>query len=380
VEYSIADYGSMIEDAVRTDAYARALSRVVTPGSVVIDIGTGTGIAALIACRLGARRVFAIEPSPVIEVARQVAMANGLSDRIEFFQESSERVELPELADVIVSDLHGLLPFHGRHIPLIADARRRLLKPDGVLIPQRDTVWCAPVDAQKAFEMLLGVWRTRGMEFDFEVPRTLVANGFWKTDHVVADDLLGEPQLVATLDYASGAACDASASMSFQARRDGRLHGLCVWFDAQLLDDIGFSNAPGASTQIYGRTFFPIPEQVEIAKGEHIHVELAANLVADEYVFRWNVTVGAQNEPRARFRQSTFAGMPLSARALHASSEGYAPVLDEKGARVLKALGLMNGQHTVAEIASALENESFPRDEALALAGSLSEKYSAQSD
>ena len=77
MEYSVADYGKMIADSVRMDAYAAALERVVKPGSVVLDIGTGTGIAALIACRLGARRVFAVEPSSVIEVARQAARATA---------------------------------------------------------------------------------------------------------------------------------------------------------------------------------------------------------------------------------------------------------------------------------------------------------------
>ncbi|MDH3444335.1 MAG: 50S ribosomal protein L11 methyltransferase, partial [Deltaproteobacteria bacterium] len=55
--YSIFDYGSMIADHVRMDAYARALRRAVTADSVVLDIGTGTGIFALLACQFGARRV-----------------------------------------------------------------------------------------------------------------------------------------------------------------------------------------------------------------------------------------------------------------------------------------------------------------------------------
>lgn len=71
VEYSIAAFGAMIADDVRMSAYALALERTIRPGCTVLDIGTGTGVMALLACRFGAGKVVAIEPDDVIEVARQ---------------------------------------------------------------------------------------------------------------------------------------------------------------------------------------------------------------------------------------------------------------------------------------------------------------------
>src|ERR1051326_6442715 len=107
--YDIVDYGLMIADERRMGAYAEALRRAVKPGAVVIDIGTGTGIFALIACRLGARRVYAIEPDNSIHLAAQVASANGSPDHIEFVQVILDYSVLPETADVIVSDIRGIL-------------------------------------------------------------------------------------------------------------------------------------------------------------------------------------------------------------------------------------------------------------------------------
>ena len=76
--YSLTGYGEMIADAVRMQSYVEALRKAVTPGCTVLDIGTGTGIFALLACRFGAERVFALEPSAAIQVAIEIARSNGL--------------------------------------------------------------------------------------------------------------------------------------------------------------------------------------------------------------------------------------------------------------------------------------------------------------
>jgi protein arginine N-methyltransferase 1 len=130
-------YGSMIRDTARTGAYAGALRAVVRPDSVVLDIGTGSGILALLACRFGARKVYAVEPDDIIQLAREAAAANGFADRIEFIQGISTRLDLREKVDVIVSDLRGVLPALEQGLVSIMDARDRLLAPGGRLIPHR---------------------------------------------------------------------------------------------------------------------------------------------------------------------------------------------------------------------------------------------------
>src|SRR5581483_2265956 len=112
--YSAHDHGVMIADRARVGAYRRALERTVKPGHVVVDLGTGTGLLAVFACRLGARTVYAIEAEEIIDLARDIAAANGCADRIAFIRGHSTGVQLPERADVVVSDVHGALPMFGR--------------------------------------------------------------------------------------------------------------------------------------------------------------------------------------------------------------------------------------------------------------------------
>src|SRR5262245_37812609 len=172
--YTISMYGFMIADNARMDAYVEALRRAVKPDSIVVDIGAGTGVFALLACRFGARRVYAVEPSDAIQVAREIAAANGYADRIEFIQKLSTEVTLPGQADVIISDLRGLLPCLGNHISSVVDARARLLKPGGMLIPQRDHVWVAVVEAGETYEDNLDHWDK--YDFDMTAARRIVTN------------------------------------------------------------------------------------------------------------------------------------------------------------------------------------------------------------
>ena len=119
---------SMLVDDVRTSSYRQAISQVVRKGDVVVDVGCGSGILAFLACWAGARHVYAIESEPVIEIAKLVAAKNGLQDRITFFNDVSFKVDLPEQADVIVSETMGTFGFEEGILGSLTDARDRFLK------------------------------------------------------------------------------------------------------------------------------------------------------------------------------------------------------------------------------------------------------------
>src|SRR5438132_4214413 len=200
IVYSIRNYGEMILDAARMDAYVRALRQAVKPGCVVLDIGTGTGIFALLACRFGARRVFAVEPSDAICVAQEIAAANGCAATIEFFQALSTDITLPERADVIVSDLRGILPFFGRHLAAIADARERHLVPGGAMIPAADTLWLAVVESPELYRRPDAPWSAHAYGLDMGAARALAANSSSRAT-IRPGELAADPVACGTIDY-----------------------------------------------------------------------------------------------------------------------------------------------------------------------------------
>lgn len=316
--YSLHFYGQMIADTARMGAYAAALRQVVKPDSVVMDLGSGPGVFALLACKLGARRVYAVEPSNVIGLAREAAAANGFAERIQFFESMSTEITLDERASIIVSDLRGVLPWFQQHIPSIIDARERHLARGGTLIPRRDMLWAAVVEAPTQYEGLVGPWQNNELELDLAAGRGLITNT-WRKARIQAEQLLVEPIRWTTIDYYIVNSPDIQAEISWSAARKGTAHGVAVWFDAELVEGIGFSNHPNSPEMIYGQGLFPFPQPVELMEGDRIKLRLAANMVEDDYVWRWDTDFFMRDDEtrlRASFKQSTFFGVPLSPAVL----------------------------------------------------------------
>lgn len=312
--YSLHFYGRMIADGPRMDAYAAALRQTIKPDSVVMDLGCGPGVFALLACKLGARRVYAVEPENVIGVAREAAAANGYSGKIEFFQDSSTRITLPEPATIIVSDLRGVLPWFQQHIPSIIDARDRLLARGGTLIPRRDILWAAIVGSADRYEEIVGPWEKNKFDLDLSAGTRRVTNT-WRKMRIEPQELLVEPVCWTTIDYYEVNSPDIRAEISWRAARNGTAHGVAVWFDSDLVAGIGFSNHPKEPELIYGNGLFPFSAPVEVMEGDGITLRLSAKLVKDDYVWRWDTDFFSRDDekrPKVSFKQSTFFGVPLS--------------------------------------------------------------------
>ncbi len=316
--YDIYAYGRMVNDTIRTDAYVAALRESVGPDSVVLDIGTGVGIWAMLACKFGARKVYAIDPNDAIRIARDLAAVNGCADRIDFIQDLSTRITLPEQADVLITDLHGIVPMFEQGLPSIIDARQRLLVPGGKMIPRKEIMWAAPVVSPESYEQVIQPWADNSYDLDWGPARHIAANDWFAVKGQLSSaDFLAEAKPWATIEYETLESPNVSGDLQWTATRAGTCHGLVVWFDTQLTDSVGFSNAPGLAKTIFGQAFFPWAEPVSISIGDTISAALRCDLVDNFHLWRWQTTVSSQDEMtgvKANFKQSNFFGMPLQQR------------------------------------------------------------------
>ncbi len=169
--HSVQRHRSMAPDDRRNAAYFEALRAVITPDSVVLDVGAGLGILGLMAAKLGARQVYLVEPSNVIEVASQIASKNGLAERVTTLRDKMEDVELDEPVDVILSVLTGNFLLQEDLLPVLFDARDRFLKPGGAMLPDCARMMVAPIEAPLLFGETVDQWSTPVHGIDLSTAR-----------------------------------------------------------------------------------------------------------------------------------------------------------------------------------------------------------------
>lgn len=346
--YSIHEYGLMMSDAVRAGSYLQAMRASISPDSVVLDLGTGTGFLALAACRMGARRVFAIEPSASLLLARELAQQNGCSGRIDFFHSKSEDVNLPEPATVLIHDLRGTLPIDENQLSVLADARKRFLAPGARLIGSADTLWTAVVECPSLYKPYAP--GDADLRLDLAAYRRRACNEFRKA-RFKPEDLLTAAACWARLDYALIEPGIVEGEIDSEVLRAGTAHGISVWFDAELAPGIGFSNAPEKPGTMYLSLFFPWLDSVSVDPGDRVSVTLRVVPSGSTQVWIWNSRVeGKSGTVKADFRQSTLFAAMIDPEQLHKAALEHRPALNRDGEVNRFILDLMNGDLTAGQI------------------------------
>jgi len=347
--YTVFDYGRMAADRVRMDAYARAIARTVKPGSIVLDIGAGTGIFSLLAAKAGAKRVHAVDINPAVLLLSDLAKENGVEDLINVHHESSLELDLPERADVAISDLRGTTPLLEHHVRILKDARARLLKPDAALVPARDRLVVALVESDTLWNRLVGAATCFG-EYGLTAHATesAIHNAMYtdSSSPLVLSDVLTNEEPWATLEYGAFDGTVLEGTVELCVHRGGFAHGLGVWFHATLVDGISYSTGPGHELA-YRRAFFPLPSAITVRAGDVARVTVRADPTGERWA--WDTEISGH-----RFRQATFLGMATSPEVLLKSSTSYQPTLSPRGQRARDVLGSFDGGRTVGELADGL--------------------------
>ncbi len=357
-DYSVSSYGNMIDDGRRTGPFVDALRQAIKPDSVLLDIGTGTGIFSFLACRFGAARVYAVEPDAgALEMAKRCARNIPGSERITWLQGLTTQMDLPEQADIVVGDLHGTLPFFKGNIESLMDARKRHLKPGGRLLPSRDVLHAVPAHAPHEYQRIETPWQRNayGIDLSAAVPVLVNAWGRARAEPAQPEHLLSSPQCWGAVDYTTTETADLDNTLEWEIERSGVMHGLYVWFDGDLGEGFGYSNAPTLPELVYGRAFFPFERPVDVVPGDSVRTRLSVRLFKGTHVYRWDTRItAADGSVRARFEQSTFKAQPASIAELRKAGADYVPTLNTDGQVAKVVLEAMTGGKRLQEIADAL--------------------------
>lgn len=268
----------MLLDGRRNRAYARAIERAVKPGMLVLEIGCGAGLLAMIAARAGAR-VITCEGNPMVAAAaEEIVRRNGLSDRIRVIPKLSTELtvpeDLPEPADLVIHEIFGAQLFDEGVTSSLTDARKRLLKPGAPSLPGLARVRCALLRDVRERE-------PRTLEdvegFDLSLFEHLQPRRQWLRKRDLSD-------LEVCSDFASGLQMDYDREPPFGPASEtislishgGRVDAVAQWISIDLGAGDVYENPPGEDVEKshWGVLVHQLPTPVETNAGDRIDVTM----------------------------------------------------------------------------------------------------------
>ncbi|WP_300300175.1 tetratricopeptide repeat protein [Ferrovibrio sp.] len=263
----------MLADTARNEAFAAALDKAVQPGLTVLDIGTGSGLLAMLAARAGAERVIACEAYPLIaETAQEIVAKNGYADRIAVIAKRSTELEpgrdLPKPADLVVAEvLDAGLTGEGM-LPTIRDALRRLARPGATVIPAAAQV-VAQVVRLPNLRAVNPLREICGFDLSpFDKFRNQSAHGVVRLDHEPYE-ALSAVLPVCRVDFANPPDWVQPQQMAWSAPilRDGTAQALVFWFELWLDAEIMLSTGPDGAMRHWGQAVCWLPEDRPVQAG-----------------------------------------------------------------------------------------------------------------
>jgi len=280
----LAIHGAMLADQRRNEALARAVAAIVRPGDVVVDVGAGSAILAMLAARAGARRVYALELSSLALAPRELVRHNGLADVVEVEQCHSAHWDPPEPADAVVCETIGFAVFDEGFRGSLVDARERMLRPGGRLLPAAVRVLAAPVSPVPGVPDITCLDELCGLDFGplAEVFRRVYQRGYFPRDHE-----LSEPVTLWRVDcYTMTADEPLETEARFRVARGGILAGFVLWFEAELAPGIVMDNRSPDPGNHWGQALLPVPRR-RVEPGAELGLRLALDDQAKRFTISW---------------------------------------------------------------------------------------------
>ncbi|CAN8260209.1 unnamed protein product [Cochlearia groenlandica] len=276
---------NMLQDYVRTGTYYAAVmeNRSDFDGRVVVDVGAGSGILSMFAAQAGAKHVYAVEASEMAEYARTLIAGNPLfAERITIIKGKVEDIELPEKADVLISEPMGTLLVNERMLESYVIARDRFMSPNGKMFPALGRIHVAPFSDELLFIEMANkalFWQQQNYYGVDLTPLVGSANkGYFSQPVVDAFDprILVATPMSHTMDFTQMKEEDLyeiDIPLKFTASMCTRVHGLACWFDV-LFDGSTvqrwFTTAPGAPTTHWYQMSCVLSQPIFVMAGQEI--------------------------------------------------------------------------------------------------------------
>jgi len=270
-------YIRAVNDPHRNAAYRRALEALMTPETLVVEAGTGSGLFAMLAARAGAQHVYTCETNPhVAAIARSNIARNGLASRITLFDCRYEDLRLgkhlPRRADMLMHefvDSHFVVAKMG---PMFQRIREDLLTPEALILPQRFAAVGMLVGDQWPLDSIRVPAKVEG--FDLTEINLFAAADVSLAGPVAIEQPLSASQTLAEFDLTSDMSPAKGTHLTkLQATASGAATGILQWVRHGFPDGSAYENRPELACN-WWPTFWPFHNPVPVAAGDTLVVRI----------------------------------------------------------------------------------------------------------
>jgi type III protein arginine methyltransferase len=261
---------TMLRDDLRNAAYRKAIESM-APGKRVLDIGTGSGLLAMMAARAGATHVYACEVNPMLAAtAREIIAANGLAERITVITAHSNKLDrerdLGGGAELVVSEIFSNNVIGEGVLSSLADARGRLCIPGAVFLPQSAAIRVGLADLDR-----VKPWAGQVEGFCISLFSRHLPNSYTRRHDMPGLTLRNGVADLFSFDFLSDISQVEYSNVTLVVE-DGPVNGIVQWLRLELAPGISYENVPGASAgSHWGLTCYPLAEERVVGDNVVVH-------------------------------------------------------------------------------------------------------------
>lgn len=266
---------NLLLDRNRTLKYKYAIFKAIKPDDLVIDFGCGTGILGFFALQAGARHVYAIESTSIINYAQKLAIKNGLEDRISFINKPGKEVTMEDISenvDIILSEPISNLLLEGDAWSNI-QYLKQFLKPEGLIIPASGSLFIVPVNSSpKVYldsNMLIGGANVYNIDF------MELSHGVFYKSTLGKDSWLSTPQPLLEINLLGDKLSDTyHNSVKFTIDQPGQLLGLEFHFKVKIFENLTLSSRDQVDYHNWSPLFAPSSIHPLLSSGDQLRITI----------------------------------------------------------------------------------------------------------
>lgn len=269
-------YIDAVNDEWRNAAYRETLKHLATPDSVMLEVGTGTGLFSMMAIQAGFRHVYTFEANPnVAKIATECIRRNGFEDHITLINQlfgKGDEIDLPEMPDVIMHEMSGDNLIVTDLFEVITTARSLGVAEDVPFLPHKFAIHAQVVGDPKLHAKTHVPAGVEGL--DLTAINLLSMSRIPLDRGVAVKNTLSAPFVASEHDAAQSQTLDEGTKViDVDITGAGTAYGVVHWICQTFPGGATYENTPGRWCN-WQPHYWPFNEPKDVTSGDKVAVEV----------------------------------------------------------------------------------------------------------